>query len=280
MKLEGKIAIVTGAGRGLGRGIALCFAEDGADLVICSRTPAELDSLAEEVKALGRNVLAVKVDATNYNEVKQLAQKTIDTFGRVDILVNNVGGGRSAPGVSGVSSGDASKKDYGIANLDDEDWDGTYEVNLKTAVYMCRAIVPYMQEKQSGKIINIASVAAKIGDSYRMPYSAMKAAMVNFTWALAKELARDNINVNCICPGLIYTPLWQHDAERLMKMKSSYKELAEPKEVFMRYVNRLVPLGREQTAEDIGRAVAFFASEDAKNITGQSLNVDGGMVME
>ena len=108
----------------------------------------------------------------------------------------------------------------------------------------------------------------------------MKGAVVIFTRALARELAGDNINVNCICPGLIYTPAWQRGAERRWQTVPAYRELKEPKDVFLRYVKRLVPLGREQTEEDIGRAVAFLASDDAKNITGQSLNVDGGMVME
>lgn len=277
MKLEGKVAIVTGAGRGIGRGIVHCFAREGADVVACSRTLAELEKVAGEVRALGRKSLAVKTDVTDANQVTRLVQDTLSAFGKIDILVNNVGGGRNEAGVSG---GDIRQKGSSIVDLDDEDWDGAYEVNLKSAVYLCKAVVPHMKAQKSGKIINISSVAGKMGDSYRMAYSTIKGAVITFTWALARELARENINVNCICPGLIYTPLWERGAEQLRQTVPGYQELKEPKEVFLRYVKRLVPMGREQTAEDIGNAAVFLASEEAKNITGQSLNVDGGMVME
>lgn len=113
-----------------------------------------------------------------------------------------------------------------------------------------------------------------------MPYSSMKGAIITFTWALAKELAKDNINVNCICPGLIYTPAWKVGATILWQKVPRYQELKAPEEIFQEYVKRLVPLGREQTAEDIGRAAVFLASEDAKNITGQTINIDGGIVMD
>jgi len=269
MKLDGKAAIVTGAGRGLGRTIALCLAEEGADVVVCSRSLAELEEAAKEVKALGRKSLAVKVDATDANQVAQLVQETIDTFGKIDILVNNAGGGREPRG-----------KSTSIVDLTDEDWDDIYKLNLKSQVYLCRAAVPHMKAQKSGKIINLASVAAKIGDNNQMPYSSIKGAVVIFTRALARQLARDNINVNCICPGLIHTPGWQELSERLWRTIPSYRELKEPRDVFLRYVKGLVPLGREQTEEDIGRAVVFLVSDDARNITGQSLNVDGGMVME
>ena len=145
---------------------------------------------------------------------------------------------------------------------------------------MCKAVAPHMKAQKSGKIINISSISGKTGDPYRMPYSAMKAAIINFTRALAKELARDNINVNCICPGLIYTPAWQVGARILLEKVPGYQTMKSPEEVFQEYVKRLVPLSREQTAEDIGRAAVFLASEDAKNITGQTINVDGGIIMD
>jgi NAD(P)-dependent dehydrogenase (short-subunit alcohol dehydrogenase family) len=277
MKLEGQVAIITGAGRGIGLGIARCFAEEGADLALCSRSLAEVEKVAQKVGAMGRKALPVQADVTQFHEVRQLVQSTLNVFGRVDILVNNVGGGRSEVGVGG---GAVSKRGFSILDLTDDDWDGSYEVNFKSQVYMCRAAVPHMKKQKTGKIINISSIAGKTGDPYRMPYSSMKAAVINFTWALAKELARDNINVNCICPGLIYTPAWQEGARTLRQKVPRYKDLKTPEEVFQEYVQRLVPLGREQTAEDIGRAAVFLASEDAKNITGQTVNVDGGIVMD
>lgn len=277
MKLEKKVAIITGAGRGLGQGIAYCFAEEGADLALCSRSFTEVEKTAEKIKSMGRSALPVQTDVTQSQEVQQLVQDTLNTFGRIDILVNNVGGGRSEVGVGG---GAVSKRGFSILDLSDDDWDGSYEVNLKSQVYMCKAVALHMKAQKSGKIINISSIAGKTGDPYRMPYSAMKSATINFTRALAKELARDNINVNCICPGLIYTPAWQVGAKILLEKAPAYQTLKAPENVFQEYVKRLVPLGREQTAEDIGRTAVFLASDDARNITGQTINVDGGIVMD
>ncbi len=277
MKLEGKVAVITGAGRGLGLATARCFAEEGATLALCSRTLSEVEKVVREIRASGRKALAGEADVTRPDQVNRFIQDTIKTFGRIDILMNNVGGGRSEPGVGG---GAVSKKGYGILGLDDADWDGSYEVNLKSHVYLCRAVVPQMKAQHSGWIINVSSVAGKTGDFYRIAYSAMKAAIINFTWALAKELAPDNVTVNCICPGLIYTPAWAVGATQLKSTLPQYRDAKGPRDVFDEYVKRLVPLGREQTAEDIGRCAVFLASEDARNITGQTINVDGGMVMD
>jgi NAD(P)-dependent dehydrogenase (short-subunit alcohol dehydrogenase family) len=264
MKLQGKVAIVTGAGKGLGRGIASCLAEEGANLAVCSRTLSEVESLAEEVKAIGRKAMAAKVDVTEPQEVKQFVDSVAKTFGRIDILVNNVGAARKARA--------------GIVDLDDNDWDNSYRVNLKSTVDMCRSVVPQMRAQRSGRIINISSVVAKMG--VFIDYGSMKGAVISFTWGLARELAKDNINVNCVCPGLIYTPLWEKLAEEIRQKDPSFSQVKEPKAVFEAIVKRLVPLGREQTPEDIGRAVVFLASEDARNITGQTLNIDGGTVMD
>jgi len=277
MKLEGKVALVTGAGRGIGQGIAYCFAEEGAASALCSRSLTEVEKTAQKIKSMGRKALPVQANVTQFHEVQQLVQDILNVFGKIDILVNNVGGGRSEVGVGG---GAVSKRGFSILDLTDDDWDGAYEVNLKSQVYMCKAVVPYMKAQKSGKIINISSIAGKTGDPHRMPYSAMKGAIITFTWALAKELAKDNINVNCICPGLIYTPAWEVGATMLWQKVPQYQKLKAPEEVFQEYVTRLVPLGREQTAEDIGRAAVFLASEDARNITGQTINVDGGIVMD
>jgi len=278
MKLENKVAIITGAASGLGEGIACCFAEEGADLVIADMDMDNANRVAEKVKAYRRRALVVEADVTQPQMVKQLVENTVDTFGKIDILVNNVGGGRPRPAQAEAASTSGSRP--GIVNLSEEDWDDAYEVNLKSQVLMCKVVVPYMRAQKSGKIINISSIAGKVGDSNRMPYSTLKGGVVIFTRALARELARDNINVNCICPGQIYTPSWQRSAEYLWRTVPIYRELKEPKDVFMRYIDRLTLLKREQTPEDIGRAAVFLASEDSRNITAQSLNVDGGQVVD
>lgn len=268
MRLDGKVAIITGAGRGLGRTTAFCLAEEGANVAVCSRTLSEVEEVSKKVQALGRKSLAVKVDVTDAQQVAQMVQKTLSTFGKIDILVNNAGGG-----------GERKGKSPSIIDLTDEDWDNTYKLNLKSQIYFCRAVVPYMKTQKNGKIINLSSVAGKIGDNFQLPYSSMKGAVIIFTRALARELATDNITVNCVCPGFIYTPAWERSSERLWKTVPAYKAFKDYKEVFLRRVSKLVPMQREQTEEDIGRTIVFLASDDAKNITGQSLNVDGGMVM-
>jgi NAD(P)-dependent dehydrogenase (short-subunit alcohol dehydrogenase family) len=277
MKLEGKVAVITGASRGIGRAIAYCFADEGADLALCSRSLVDLEESNNEIRKKGRKVVSVQADVTQFPEVEYLVQKTMDAYGKIDILVNNVGGGRSEVGIGG---GAVSARGFSILDLTDEDWDGAYEVNLKSHVYMCKAVVPHMKAQKSGKIINMSSISGKTGDPYRMHYSSMKGAIITFTWALAKELAKDNVNVNCICPGLIYTKAWSVGAKILWQKVPQYQDLNSPDAVFHEYVERLVPLGREQTVEDIGRAAVFLASEDARNITGQTLNVDGGIVMD
>ena len=277
LKLKDKVAIVTGGAQGIGRGIVCCLAEEGADVAITDINMENANKVAGEVRALGRKALVVEADVTNNDKVEHLVRSTLNEFGRIDILVNNVGGVRIAPRNAGRP---VSGKGGYITDLDDEDWDGAYEVNLKSQVYMCKAVVPHMKAQQSGKIINISSVAAKVGDSVRMPYSALKGSVISFTRSLARQVARDNINVNCICPGLIYTPSWQLGAEILWKVIPAYRELEGPRDVFQRYIDRLTPMGREQTPEDIGRLAVFLASEDARNVTGQTINVDGGQVMD
>ena len=274
MKLENRVAIITGAGRGIGEGIAQCLAEEGADIVVVSRTLSEVEKVADKAKKLGRKALAMRVDVTQSVQVDEMVKSTINTFGKIDILVNNVGGSETAPG----SGGAVNTGGFGIDVFSDEDWDGAYKVNLKSVVNLCKAVAPHMKTRKSGKIINISSIAGKIGDNVRMPYSCMKGAVIIFTRALAKEMAAYNVNVNCICPGMIYTPLWERDVKVLRQIDPQYQDLEEPKEIFLSFTRRN-PLGREQTVEDIGRMVVFLASEDAKNMTGQSINIDGGVVM-
>ena len=270
MKLEGKVAIVTGGGQGIGQGIVHCLAEEGADVAVVDINGDNAKKVADDVKGLGRKSLALEVDLTDNKKITQAVQDIIDTFGKIDILVNNVGGlGKTL----------LARTSPEFIDQEEAEWDENYELNLKTHVLMSRAVVPYFRKQKSGKIVNIASIAGKSNYAGHMAYSAAKASVISFTRTLAMELAEHNINVNCICPGVIYTPLWEKIAAQHVRLLPEAKGM-EPREYFFKVVvPGFVPLKREQTPEDIGRATVFLVSEDAKNITGQSLNVDGGRIM-
>ncbi len=179
-------------------------------------------------------------------------------------------------------------------------WDKYYELNLKSHVMLSYAVTPYFVKQRSGKIVNISSVSGRLPDPTQIPYGAMKAGDISLTWTLAKALAQFNVNVNCVCPGVVYTPLWERGATANLRLAQEALREAQkkggknppasdrltdlenmtPREYFLKYVvPPLIPLGREQTPEDMGLAVVFLVSEDAKNITGQVLHVDGGFVM-
>lgn len=284
MKLEGKVAIVTGGGQGIGEGIVLCLAEEGADVAIVDLNGANARKVAEAVEALGRKALAIEADATLGEPVKKAVEDVLAHFGQIDILVNNVGGQKGEP---------PRMEPGNITNRTEEEWQGSYEINFKSHILMTQAVAPHLIEQRSGKIVNVASAAAKLPSTMLMPYAAFKAADVSFTRSLAAELAKDNINVNCILPGFIYTPLWEMgatalhalDTQRAREGKRGRLSLEElenmtPKEWWLKTtVQTTTPLRREQTPEDMGRATVFLVSEDARNITGQALSVDGGHVM-
>ena len=256
MKLEGKVAIVTGGGQGIGQGIVHCLAEEGADVAVVDMNRGTARKVADEVKALGRKSLAIEADVTDSKQIARLVQETIDTFGKIDILVNVVG-----------PWGDIGQVKASLIFLDmtEEEWDVNYELTFKTQVFMSQAVAPYFIKQKSGKIINIGSVNSNNRIGTRVgANSTMKMAALHFTKELAAELAGDNINVNTVVPGNVFTPR----VERNTLKESFEKRLAS-----------LTPLKRSQTPEDIGRAVAFLASEGAKQITGQTLLVDGGRVM-
>jgi len=275
MNLENKVAIVTAAGRGIGRGIALCLAEAGANVVVNSFQEKTTANVASEVEALGRQVLAVPGDITQIAAITRLIDETMDTFGRIDILVNNVGGGPAVPGES----------DDSLLGRLEAEWDGMYQQNLKAPVMMCQAIAPHLMEQKSGKIVNIASVAGRntyASKTSPVSYRAVKAGLIRYTQSLADELGPHNINVNCICPGYVYSATWERGARRMVETRPEFKGL-DPREWFTRLnegkypaLGTPTPLMREQTVEDIGQAVVFLVSEAGKNITGQTLNVDGG----
>jgi NAD(P)-dependent dehydrogenase (short-subunit alcohol dehydrogenase family) len=264
MRLTGKVAIVTGGGSGIGRGIALAVAREGADVVIPDIQVVNAEKVAQELQGLGRKSLAIKTDVTSAADVKTMIDRTRDTFGRVDILVNNAGMA-SAPGMP-------------FTNNTEEDWDRVYAVNVKSIFLSCKAIASYFIERKAGRIINIASIAGPISAVTMPPYSVSKMSVITFTRIVAKELAPHGVTVNAICPGVLWTPFWENLAAHLAKTNPAFAGMTA-RQVFDKRVSDIVPMRREQTPDDIGWAAVFLASDEARNITGQAINVDGGCVM-
>lgn len=283
MKLDGKVSLVSACGRGIGKEIALTLAREGSDLIINSFSEENTQALAKETEGLGVKVVAVAGDITRSPVILETVAAGIEAFGKIDILVNNVGGG---------SAGEVDDKDNPLAEVEAV-WDGTYAMSLKAPVLMCEAAMPHLIEKKSGKIINISSLAGRPGMPHvdlvplSSSYHSAKAGLIRYTQLLADQVGRHNINVNAICPGIIYTDGWREISEEMVKHHPSYKG-EDPREWFLgvgegKYLGEGLPhtpMRREQTTGDIAEAVLFLASEAAANITGQTLNVDGGMVKD
>jgi NAD(P)-dependent dehydrogenase (short-subunit alcohol dehydrogenase family) len=264
MRLSGKVAVVTGGGSGIGRGIVLCMAREGADVAIPDIQVLNAERVAEEVKGLGRRALAMKADVTSAADVKSMLDRTREVLGHVDILVNNAGAA-SAPGMP-------------FTNNTEEDWDRAFAVNLKSIFLTSKAIAPYFMERRAGRIINIASIAGPLAATTMPPYSVAKQGVITFTRIVAKELAPYGVTVNAICPGVLWTDFWQKLAAHLAQTNPAFAGMT-PRQVFDKRVHDLVPMKCEQTPEDIGWAAVFLASDQARYITGQALMVDGGTVM-
>jgi NAD(P)-dependent dehydrogenase (short-subunit alcohol dehydrogenase family) len=272
MRLKDRVAIVTGGGGGLGEGIALCFAREGADVVVSDVKMDLAEKVASKVKEKGRKSLAVQTDVRSLQQVDELIKKTIDEFKAVDILV-------CSHGVSGMTHREHDPDEpLTLEGITEEDWDLTLDVNLK-GVFLCnRAITPHFKEKSAGKIINVSSVGGRRGSPTLFAYSISKAAVIALSQALAQQLAPYNVNVNTLCPGIIYTPMWQEGAKLLAKMDPRFKDLDITPEAALDFIVQMtIPFKRMQTAEDIGNAAVFLASDEAKEMTGQALNVCGGM---
>jgi len=244
--LADKIAVVTGAGRGIGRAVALAYAKMGADVVCVSRTEENSAKVAAEVEALGRRAWAVAVDVSDTASVDAAAKGILESTGRVDILVNNAG----------------VTRDNLLMRMSEEEWDTVIDTNLKGAFNFTKALTRPFIKQRSGRIINIASVIGLIGNAGQSNYAASKAALIGFTKSIAKELATRGITVNAIAPGFIETDMTAALSE---KMREG--------------ILGNVPLGRFGSPDDIAHAAVFLAMEPSGYITGQVLTVDGGMVM-
>jgi 2-hydroxycyclohexanecarboxyl-CoA dehydrogenase len=252
MTLEGKTALVTGAGRGIGRAIALALAREGCQVGVADVRPEGARAVAAEVEGLGVKALPLPVDLTRRADVERAVTDTLAQFGQLDVLVNNAGWDRMGL----------------FLDTDEDTWDRIIAVNLKAMLYVCKAVLPQMVARGGGKVVNVASDAGRVGSSGEAVYSATKGAVIAFSKALAREMARHRISVNVVCPGLTETPLLQSLRDQSPKM-----------EKILEAVTRATPLGRVATPEEIAEAVAFLASPAADFITGQTLSVSGGLTM-
>jgi meso-butanediol dehydrogenase / (S,S)-butanediol dehydrogenase / diacetyl reductase len=248
--LAGKVALVTGAGSGIGRGIASVLGREGAELVL-----TDLDRGAAERAAAELGGRALRHDVTSADQCRAVVASTLDELGRIDVLVNNAGVSRSVP----------------FTELDEAEWDRVLDVNAKGVFLTTRAVAPHMIERRSGSIISISSMVGKEGIPFFTHYCASKFAVIGFTQALAKELAPHGVRVNAVCPGVVRTPLWEPLLDQLSATKAITRD-----EAWQEFIDG-IPLGRPQDPQDIGEAVAFLASERARNMTGQGVNVTGGM---
>jgi NAD(P)-dependent dehydrogenase (short-subunit alcohol dehydrogenase family) len=252
--LKDKVAVITGAAKGMGKGIALKFAEEGCDVVVCDVDIAGAQSVADDIKALGRKSLAVNMDITKSPEIEEMVARVIREFGRIDILVNNAGG---VPGTHGAGSSET---------ITEEEWDRILALNLKGPFLVCKVVLPTMKKNRSGKIINLSSMGAVSPAVSVLHYHSAKAGILGLTINLAFELAPLNICVNAIVPGPIETPFWDALMPRGPERDAFFSALAKKE----------VPLGRIGSPKDIAGVALFLASELSDYVTGQVLHVAGG----
>ncbi len=253
MLLKDRVAIITGGAKGMGRSMALKFAEEGCSVAIADIAIKEAEDAIAEIKKKGGEGIAIKCDVTSGQQVSEAVDKVMKKYGKIDILVNNAGA--IAPHVP-------------IEDLTEESWDKVLALNLKSDFLFCKYVVPHMKKRKYGKIINLSSIGAVQPPAHEIHYNTAKAGVIGFTTDLANALAPLNINVNCILPGPIRTHFYDHNIGSMTD---------EQKDAFFTMLGKKVPLQRVGTPEDMAGAALFLASELSAYITGQSLYVAGGL---
>lgn len=258
MELNGKTALITGSARGIGKAIALRFAQEGAKIALNDINKEILEDTAREIKKVSRErVIYKRADISKSKEVEELTQYVTEELGVIDILINNAAISRIVP----------------FLDTSEKLWDRTMEVNLKGAFLCCQAVIPGMIKKRKGKIINMSSQSGKRGSKWHAAYCVSKFGIIGLTQSLALELAPYRINVNAVCPGVVFTSLWEEQAA-----DQARREGIEEKEV-KKDLLKNIPLARLGTPEDVANLVLFLASSRSDYITGQAINLSGGSVL-
>lgn len=259
LRLEGKVALVTGGSRGMGRAIALRLAKEGCDVVVNYNSSRQAAcEVVETIKAMGRRATSVKADIGNAIQVEQMVTTAVEEFGKIDVLMNN----------AGIEAGEPCP----FIELGEKDWNIMFDVNVKGVFLTCRAVAPHMIKRRSGKIINTSSTCGKTASTYLVAYSATKAAVIALTQGMALELAPFNITVNALCPGGVDTDMNEYEFGALQKY------LGKTKDEIRRNWESTIPLGHRMAKPDeIAGVAAFLASDDSAYVTGVTINVSGGV---